>query len=82
MEKTERYDMYPIDVSRITDEQIEAMKSDSVLSAEYEQYKNICGKFEIKPDVFEIWVKKELYRKFLMRRNDFYQKKKNEKLTK
>lgn len=81
MEKSEEYYMHLIDVSKITVEQMEAMKSDAVLSADYENYKKTCGNFEIKPDVFEVWVKKELYRKFLLRRNDFYRKKKNEKLS-
>ena len=82
MENSERYAMHPIDVSMITDEQMEAMKSDAVLSADYENYKKTCGNFEIKLDVFEVWVKKELYRKFLLRRNDLYKNKKNKKLTK
>ena len=82
MENSERYAMHPIDVSMITGEQMEAMKSDAVLSADYENYKKTCGNFEIKLDVFEVWVKKELYRKFLLRRNDLYKNKKNKKLTK
>ena len=82
MNKIVEYAMHPIDFSKITDEQMEAMKSDAVLAEDYENYKKTCGNFEIKPDVFEVWVKKELYRKFLMRRNDLYKNKKNEKLTK
>ena len=54
MENSERYAMHPIDVSMITDEQMEAMKSDAVLSADYENYKKTCGNFEIKLDVFEV----------------------------